>query len=117
MSVFKKCDFDAQVAAELGVSKRTIREVTTSFLSKIVDALTDLDEAHLDGFGRLTLIEAKHSQKHVPILVARPTKGRKANVAKARYRVTRTFRVHFKKSETFNRILREKHGPSGVREK
>lgn len=33
------------------------------------------------------------------------------------YKVTRTFRVHFKKSETLGRLLRLKYGPSGQREK
>lgn len=108
--------FDNLVALEGGLRARDVRHITTAFLSKIVEALVEEEIVVLEGFGRFRIKESAPSRSKVQNLASRPVKGQKAKT-KATYKVTRVFRVHFKKSETFNRLLRLSKGPSGHKEK
>lgn len=111
-----KNHFDNLVAMEGGYKVREVRRTTAAFLSKIVEALIEGDVVVLEGFGRFLLKESAPSQIRVQNLAEKPRKGQKAKT-KATYRVTRTLRVHFKKSQTFNRLLRIDRGPAGHKEK
>lgn len=110
-----KHDLEAMVALELGKTRREVRDVVTSFLSHALSALADREQVHLDGFGRFVLVESS-KKSSLPILYDRPGKGKLTKkIPDKRHVILREFRVHFKKSDVFNRILREKYGPGHVR--
>lgn len=114
----RKQYFDHQVAAELGIPVRQVRHITTAFLAKVIDALLERDLVVIEAFGRFLLKESAASNTRTRVLTGKPVKGKTSPKLKDEiYKVTRTFRVHFKKSETLGRLLRLKYGPSGQREK
>lgn len=110
-----KHELEAMVAQELGVSRKKVREVVTSFLSKVMETLTDLDEVHLATFGRFKIVVEKPSAATVKLRQGYPNRknSKKTPVA---YTVSRKFRIHFKKSPVFARILRARHGSSANKE-
>lgn len=118
MTMRKKHEFDREVAEETGLKVRDVGRLTTAFLAKVAESIANGDEVVLLGFGRFRLKESPASNRDMQVLTRQPVKGKKAKkVAGVRYKVTRVFRVHFKKSEVINRLLRLKHGPSGHLEK
>ena len=113
-----KSYFDKLIAEELGISARKVGSITSAFLSKVLEAIVDGDIVTLEAFGRFFLKESKLVGRSARILTAKPVKGHKArHKTDEVYRVERLLRVHFKKSETFNKRLQAKYGPSGRREK
>ncbi len=116
--MLSKSYFDQLIADELGVSVKRIRGITSSFLSKLLEAIVEGDIVVLESFGRFMLKESKLVDRSARILTAKPMKGHKArHKTDEVYRVERHLRVHFKKSETFSKRLHDKYGPSGRREK
>jgi nucleoid DNA-binding protein len=112
----KKHDLDQLVADEMGIGLRRVREITTLFLAKVAEALVEGDTVVLMSFGRFLLKKGKAGNSRVQNLAARPVKGQKAKTSDA-FKVTRIFRIHFKKSTTINRMLTDKYGPGGHKEK
>lgn len=116
--MLNKSNFDQTIADELGISVKTVRKVTASFLSQMLESIVSGEVVGLEGFGRFMLKESKLVGRSARILTAKPLKGHKArHKTDEVYRVERHLRVHFKKSETFSKRLQEKYGPSGRREK
>jgi len=113
----RKHDLDALVAVDAGMSQKKVREVTNLFLSRIMESLSDLEDVHLDGFGQFHLTVEKASDKRRMLNAGFPNYKNMPKERTMLVRITRKFKVHFSKSDVFNRILRSKHGPSGEREK
>lgn len=101
----RKRDIDEALAAELGLAPKEVRDLTQAFLDKVRDALAEMEEVHLPGFGRLHIASMEGA-----LTVLTNTPGRKTK-KKQVLQVHRKFRVHFAKAEPFNRLLRAKHGP------
>ena len=49
----RKVDLDSEIAADLGVARRKVVRITDAFIEAIRKHLTDGEDVHLDGFGRL----------------------------------------------------------------
>lgn len=106
MKIKKKKDLDARVARELGMDVKDVSEVTWAFFESVMEALSNEEEVHLAGFGRLrAVIEGRRGTRSVVHGSRGP--GRMHHV-----RILRKFRVHFSKGSQFKRLLRSKFGPS-----
>lgn len=104
----RKHELDAQVARELGIPQKEVRDISRAFLSAIMETLAELEEVHLDGFGKLRMVVEKAS-KNIIVLAASNKKGKNGRI---KLRVERKFRVHFAKADPFKQLLRLKHGPN-----
>ncbi len=104
----RKFDLDAAVAAELGLSIAEVKDITTAFLERIREHLTEQETVHLDGFGRFRVCISKGPEEpHVLTMVEEKGKRKKKQL----YATHRKVRVHFSKAEPFDRLLRAKMGP------
>jgi len=106
-----KAELDRQVAMETGDDIPTTTATTTLFLQKIVAAIASGEELRLRGFGRFRLTRTggvtpmQYKWKKGP---PHNTPGNRNNDDD---RQCLRFRVHFSKSETLTRAIREKqHG-------
>ncbi len=111
MRVRHKHDLDRQVALDTGLPIKKVREVTSLFVSGILEALAKQDDVVLPGFGQLSMSVSKGRHSAVNLKDAHVK-----NAKTRRLRVYRHFRVHFAKSPVFKRLLREKYGPSSKEE-
>jgi nucleoid DNA-binding protein len=100
-----KTYFDVRVATDMGVPRAQVARITKAFLLNLAEALTDLDEVHLDGLGKF---RTKCFNRAVEVRL--PKKSR-VHIAKRRI-MMRQFRVHFQKSRVLCALLRSKHGTS-----
>ena len=95
MTIYKD-DLDWNVAAELGISKEKVAEITGAFLHEIGSSLVEYGACHLTGLGRLTL---------------------KLEVAAGGSRVippeTARVRIYFSKSAGLKRRINSRYGPGG----
>lgn len=105
----RKHEFDNRIALECGKSQKLVRNITSAFLCKIMEALADFEEVHLDGFGVFRLVVEKSQEK--PTIMRAPKGGRQTVYIK------RKMRVHFSKSVLFKRLLQNKWGPGATKEK
>ena len=101
----RKHEIDGLVALEYGLTRTRVRHITSAFLAKVIEALSNFEEVHLDSFGVFRMVMEKPGSKPT---VMRAPQGKLQKV-----RVQRKLRVHFRKSETFKRMLRDKYGPNG----
>ena len=117
MDYRKKGDIDRAVADEGGLKVRDVRTITAAFLSKVLEALLEDNVVILESFGRFTLRKSKPGNSALKPLKEKPVKGKKPKRATEVFNVDHIYRVHFKKSETFNNLLRLHKGPNGQTEK
>ena len=113
MKIHRKHDLDALVAETLGCKRKDVREVTTAFLSAVVEALSNFEDVHLDNFGRFRLVTEKAQEGFTTLRKGALTKNKRGRHMLVK--VERKFRVHFAKSDVFKRILRLKHGPNATK--
>lgn len=106
MRIWEKHDIDLMVATELGLRVKEVRDITRAFLERMREHLADKDTVQLDGFGKFHMTVYK-GPVHVKL-----TNSRGAIRHKKSSRVFRRFRVHFKKSQSFARLLRARYGPN-----
>ena len=104
----KKFEIDAAVATELGLSIAEVKDITTAWLEKLREHLSNMEAVHLDGFGRLRLSTLRGSPGPHELTMVEAHGARKK---KRIYTTHRKFRVHFSKAEPFDRLLRAKYGP------
>lgn len=105
------------MALEHGINAKDTQRLIAAFLSEVLSALIRKETVYLEGLGRLHMTESNLRHKKMATLLEKPLKGQPAKTHKERYLVSREFKVFFKKSEVFNRLLHSVYGPSGHREK
>lgn len=94
--MIRKTHLDLDVALETGFSQKKVKLVTALFLHKVMRALIEGQEVHLDRFGQFRLVE----QGGAPPPHARFGSGEKTTETGTR------FRVHFKKAQHFTKEVR-----------
>lgn len=100
----RKSHLDRRVAVVLGIPVSDVSLITSTFLTEVMKAITEGDPVLLEGFGRFTL------RKMAGLLTKlQNPKGQAILVSP-----TDKFRVTFKKSHTFNALVRAKYGTSRV---
>lgn len=112
--VVEKHQLDELVASELDLPRRKVREITTAFLVNMVERLVEFDVVHLPGLGRLRLSVHKGQGARPTFKVGKFRPGESG--AEFQVRVLRKFVLCAKKSDELGRILKDRYGPSAVKE-
>lgn len=100
----KKPHLDAQVSRDLGIKQDVVARVTKAFLQQLAEVLSDLDEAHIDGFGKF-----KVGSFYKEFIARTRGKNNKILYKPQRLRM-RQYRIHFQKARPIGVLLRAKHG-------